>query len=143
MCSDLLAPKTDFFSIGTNDLIQYTIAVDRGNDKIAYLYQPFHVGVLRLIKNIIDEGKKNNIMVAMCGEMAGDPLSTVLLLGLGLDEFSMSPQSLLEVKNIIRSVTLKDAKKLADEVMRMSSYMNITTYIKEWMNEKFPDLTLV
>ena len=82
-------------------------------------------------------------MVAMCGEMAGDPLSTVLLLGLGLDEFSMSPQSLLEVKNIIRSVTLKEAKKLADEVMRMSSYMNITTYIKEWMNEKFPDLTLV
>ncbi len=79
----------------------------------------------------------------MCGEMAGDPLSTVLLLGLGLDEFSMSPQSLLEVKNIIRSVTLKEAKKLADEVMRMSSYMNITTYIKEWMNEKFPDLTLV
>jgi phosphotransferase system enzyme I (PtsI) len=143
LCSDLLAPKTDFFSIGTNDLIQYTIAVDRGNDKIAYLYQPFHVGVLRLIKNIIDEGKKNNIMVAMCGEMAGDPLSTVLLLGLGLDEFSMSPQSLLEVKNIIRSVTLKEAKKLADEVMRMSSYMNITTYIKEWMNEKFPDLTLV
>ena len=129
--------KTDFFSIGTNDLIQYTIAVDRGNDKIAYLYQPFHVGVLRLIKMIIEKGHEHSIPVAMCGEMAGDPLTTVLLLGLGLDEFSMSPQSLLEVKNIIRSVTLEEAKEMVDKVMSMTSLVNINTYIRKWMHDRF------
>jgi len=135
--ADLLAAKTDFFSIGTNDLIQYTIAVDRGNDKIAYLYQPFHVGVLRLIKMIIEKGHEHSIPVAMCGEMAGDPLTTVLLLGLGLDEFSMSPQSLLEVKNIIRSVTLEEAKEMVDKVMSMTSLVNINTYIRKWMHDRF------
>ncbi len=135
--ADLLAKKTDFFSIGTNDLIQYTIAVDRGNDMIAYLYQPFHVGVLRLLKMIIEKGHEQSIPVAMCGEMAGDPLTTVLLLGLGLDEFSMSPQSLLEVKNIIRSVTLEEAKEMVDTVMSMSSLVNINTYIREWMHDRF------
>ncbi len=140
LCADLLAQKSDFFSIGTNDLIQYTIAVDRGNEKIAYLYQPFHPGVLRLIKMIIDKGHQKEIPVAMCGEMAGDPMSTVLLLGLGLDEFSMSPQSLLEIKNIIRSVTLEEAKELADKVMSMTSYVNINSYIKDWMHAKFPEL---
>jgi phosphotransferase system enzyme I (PtsI) len=140
LSADLLVDQSDFFSIGTNDLIQYTIAVDRGNEKIAYLYQPFHPGVLRLIKMIIDKGHAGEIKVAMCGEMAGDPFSAVLLLGLGLDEFSMSPQSLLEIKNIIRSVTLEEAQLLAQEVMKMSSYVNINTYIKDWMHAKFPDL---
>jgi phosphotransferase system enzyme I (PtsI) len=139
LCADLLAPKTDFFSIGTNDLIQYTIAVDRGNEKIAYLYQPFHPGVLRLIRMIVEKGHQAGIPVAMCGEMAGDPLSTVLLLGLGIDEFSMSPQSLLEIKNIIRSITLAEAKELVDKVMGMSSYININTYVREWMHDRFGD----
>ena len=137
LVADLLAPKTDFFSIGTNDLIQYTIAVDRGNDKIAYLYQPFHPGVLRLIKMIIEKGHEHNIPVAMCGEMAGDPLSTVLLVGLGLDEFSMSPISVLEIKNIIRSITLQEAKELVETVMEMKSHININTYIREWMHDRF------
>jgi phosphotransferase system enzyme I (PtsI) len=140
LCADLLAPKTDFFSIGTNDLIQYTIAVDRGNDKIAYLYQPFHPGVLRLIRMIVEKGHAAGIPVAMCGEMAGDPLSTVLLLGMGLDEFSMSPQSLLEIKNIIRSITLDEAKQLANKVMGMNSYVNINTYVREWMHDRFGDI---
>ena len=137
LVADLLATKTDFFSIGTNDLIQYTIAVDRGNDKIAYLYQPFHPGVLRLIKMIIEKGHEHNIPVAMCGEMAGDPLSTVLLVGLGLDEFSMSPISILEIKNIIRSITLQEAKELVETVMEMKSHININTYIREWMHVRF------
>ena len=140
LCTDILAPKTDFFSIGTNDLIQYTIAVDRGNDKIAYLYQPFHPGVLRLIQMIVEKGHAAGIPVAMCGEMAGDPLSTVLLLGMGLDEFSMSPQSLLEIKNIIRSVTLTEAQELVRTVMRMDSYININTYVREWMHDRFGDV---
>jgi phosphotransferase system enzyme I (PtsI) len=140
LCADILAPKTDFFSIGTNDLIQYTIAVDRGNDKIAYLYQPFHPGVLRLIQMIVEKGHASGIPVAMCGEMAGDPLSTVLLLGMGLDEFSMSPQSLLEIKNIIRSITLAEAQELVKTVMRMDSYININTYVREWMHDRFGDV---
>ena len=141
LCADLLAPKMDFFSIGTNDLIQYTIAVDRGNEKIAYLYQPFHPGVLRFIKMIVEKGHQAGIPVGMCGEMAGDPISSVLLLGLGLDEFSMSPQSLLEIKNIIRSVSLSEAQELAKTVMEMDSYIKIDTYIREWMHDRFGNYT--
>jgi len=137
LCADIIARKTDFFSIGTNDLIQYTIAVDRGNEKIAYLYQPFHPGVLRLIKMIVEKGHEAGIPVGMCGEMAGDPLSSVLLLGLGLDEFSMSPQSLLEIKNIIRGVSFSDAQELAAKVMEMDSYVKINTYVREWMHDRF------
>ncbi|MGI6433377.1 MAG: phosphoenolpyruvate--protein phosphotransferase [Sphaerochaetaceae bacterium] len=140
LCADLLAPKADFFSIGTNDLIQYTIAVDRGNEKIAYLYQPLHPGVLRLLKMVVDKAHKGGIPVAICGEMAGDPLFTVLLLGLGIDELSMSPQSLLEIKSIIRSISLADAQKLAKKVMEMDSYVTINAYVKEWMHETFADI---
>ncbi len=136
LIADIIAEKVDFFSIGTNDLIQYTIAVDRGNEKIAYLYQPFHPGVLRFIRMIIESGHKAGIPVGMCGEMAGDPLSTVLLLGMGLDEFSMSPAGLLEVKRIIRSVNLHEAQELVDDIMEMHSYRDINTYVRKWMNER-------
>ncbi len=137
LISDIIAKKVDFLSIGTNDLIQYTIAVDRGNEKIAYLYQPFHPGVLRLIKMIIDNGHKAGIPVGMCGEMAGDPLATVLLLGMDLDEFSMSPASLLEIKSIIRSISYNDAQELVDQVMEMDSYRQINTHVRKWMNGRF------
>ncbi|MCK5199804.1 MAG: phosphoenolpyruvate--protein phosphotransferase, partial [Spirochaetales bacterium] len=110
--SDILAKKVDFFSIGTNDLIQYTVAVDRGNENIAYLYKSFHPGVLRLIKIVIDNAHKAGIPVAMCGEMAGDPLASVILLGMGLDIFSMSSIVLSSVKEIIRSVRLDEAEEL-------------------------------
>lgn len=137
LISDIIARKVDFLSIGTNDLIQYTIAVDRGNEKIAYLYQPFHPGVLRFLKMIIDNGHKAGIPVAMCGEMASDPISTVLLLGLGLDEFSMSPTSVLEVKKIIRSVSITEARELAAKIMNMDSCTKIDEYVREWSNERF------
>jgi phosphotransferase system enzyme I (PtsI) len=143
MCADILAKKVDFFSIGTNDLIQYTIAVDRGNEKIAYLYQPMHPGVLRSIRMIIEKAHKENIPVSLCGEMAADPLYSVLLAGLGLDEFSMSPQSILQVRKILREVSYEEAKKLAEVVMQMDSYLTITTYIREWMHDRFDHFTTI
>lgn len=135
--SDILATKVDFFSIGTNDLIQYTIAVDRGNERIAYLYEPFHPGVLRLIRMIIENGHAAEIPVGMCGEMAGEPLATVVLLGLGLDEFSMSAIGIPEIKNIIRSVSYAEAQELVGSIMEMNSLREIDGCLREWMGERF------
>ncbi|MEX2444372.1 MAG: phosphoenolpyruvate--protein phosphotransferase [Alkalispirochaeta sp.] len=137
LISDTLARKVDFFSIGTNDLIQYTIAVDRGNERTAYLYQPFHPGVLRLIKMVIDNAHQEGLSVAMCGEMAGDPLATVVLLGLGLDEFSMSAVGIPEVKRIIRAVSLSDAEELAGNIMEMRTAEEIDRAVREHMQQRF------
>lgn len=137
LTADILARKVDFFSIGTNDLIQYTIAVDRGNEKIAYLYEPFHPGVLRLIKRVIEDAHTAGIPVAMCGEMAGDPYAAVILLGLGLDVFSMSSFGIPEVKKIIRSVSMSEAEELVGTIMEMKSFREIDTYVRSWMNERF------
>ncbi|MGB4405907.1 MAG: phosphoenolpyruvate--protein phosphotransferase [Sphaerochaeta sp.] len=143
LCADILARKVDFFSIGTNDLIQYTIAVDRGNEKIAHLFQPFHPGVLRSLQMIVEKAHQANIPVSLCGEMAGDPLCSVLLAGLGLDELSMGSQSLLQVRKILRSVSYEEAKQLADHVLGMESYLTITTYIREWMHDRFDHFTTI
>jgi phosphotransferase system enzyme I (PtsI) len=142
LTSDILAKKADFFSIGTNDLIQYTLAVDRGNEKIAYLYEPFHLGVLRLIKMVIENAHNEGIPVAMCGEMAGDPAAAVVLLGMGLDIFSMSSFVLPSVKEIIRSVRLDEAEELAEKIFKMNSRNKIEGYISEWMNERFNDISI-
>ncbi|HLZ87918.1 MAG TPA: putative PEP-binding protein, partial [Puia sp.] len=101
LTADLLAKEADFFSIGTNDLCQYTLAVDRMNEKIASLYDPFHPAVLRLIRMVIEEGHRAGIPVGMCGELAGDAAATKILLDMGLREFSMNAASIPEVKNII------------------------------------------
>ncbi len=137
LTANILARKVKFFSIGTNDLIQYTIAVDRGNEKIAYLYEPFHPGVLRLLQNIIEGAHSQSIPVAMCGEMAGDPYAAVILLGLGLDVFSMSSFSIPEIKNIIRSVSMTEAEELVGMIFDMKSYNEIDRFIRGWMNERF------
>jgi phosphotransferase system enzyme I (PtsI) len=137
LTSDILAKQVDFFSIGTNDLIQYTIAVDRGNENTAYLYEPFHPGVLRLIKMVIENGHEQGISVGMCGEMAGDPIASVILLGLGLDEYSMSSFSIPEVKRILRSVSLAEAEELVGVVLGMKSYIEIDEYINNVMEERF------
>ncbi len=143
LCADILAKKVDFFSIGTNDLIQYTIAVDRGNEKIAHLFQPFHPGVLRSLKMIVEKAHQANIPVSLCGEMASDPLCSVLLAGLGMDELSMGSQSLLQVRKILRSVSFEEAKQLAEHVLEMESYLTITTYIREWMHDRFDHFTTI
>jgi phosphotransferase system enzyme I (PtsI) len=135
--TDILARKAAFFSIGTNDLIQYSIAIDRGNERTADLYQPFHPAVLRLIKTTIDNAHAAGISVAMCGELAGDPHATILLLGLGLDEFSMSSASAPEVKRIIRSVTKAEAVEFARQAMGMSTGAEIESWIKARMDERF------
>jgi phosphoenolpyruvate-protein phosphotransferase (PTS system enzyme I) len=140
LTADILAREVDFFSIGTNDLIQYSLAVDRVNEKIAYLYEPAHPAVLRLIKNVIYAGHKANIWVGMCGEMAGEPAFTILLLGIGLDEFSTSPVNLPRIKQVIRSVEYKTAQKIAEEAMTLSTGREIEEYAREKLRELVPNL---
>ncbi|OGI55506.1 MAG: phosphoenolpyruvate--protein phosphotransferase, partial [Candidatus Muproteobacteria bacterium RIFCSPHIGHO2_12_FULL_60_33] len=117
--ADLFAPHLDFFSIGTNDLIQYTLAIDRVDDAVNYLYDPLHPSVLRLISITIKAGKQARIPVAMCGEMAGDPRYTRLLLGLGLTEFSMHPATLLEVKKIVREADVGQFTRFARDLLKL------------------------
>ena len=134
--SDILAARADFFSIGTNDLIQYTLAVDRGNEKVAYLYEPFHPGVLRLIRTTIENAHAHGIPVAMCGELAGDPLATVVLLGLGLDSFSMGPIGIPLIKRIVRSVGSMEAEAFVRGIVPMTSGAEIERAVRDWMEER-------
>ncbi|MDR2900952.1 MAG: phosphoenolpyruvate--protein phosphotransferase [Treponema sp.] len=138
MTADILAKKSSFFSIGTNDLIQYSVAADRGNEKVNYLTQPFHPAVLRFIKTTIDAAHDAGIKAAMCGELAGDTSATAILLGLGLDEFSMTPQSIPLVKRILRGSSLKDCENFAAKVMECSSYHSVRSLVDAWMDEHFP-----
>ena len=138
MTADILAQRSDFFSIGTNDLIQYAVAVDRGNEKVSYLAQPVHPAVLRMLKTTIDAAHSRGIKAAMCGEMAGDPAMTVLLLGLGLDEFSMAASSIPAVKRIIRSIGLNECRVLADEIMKGKSFIANNALLKAWLAERAP-----
>ncbi len=128
--ADLLVKDVDFFSIGTNDLIQYTIAVDRMNEHISYLYEPLHPAVLRLIKNVIDASHHAGKWTGMCGEMAGDVTATPILLGLGLDEFSMSAVSLSRVKKVIRSMTYQEAQEIAQKALEAENAEEIRQLIK-------------
>ena len=118
VCADLFARQLDFLSIGTNDLIQYTIAIDRIDDEVTYLYDPLHPAVLRLVQMTIRAGQKAGVPVGMCGEMAGDARYTRLLLGLGLKEFSVHPNALLEVKQIINTSHVGEMRRLTNRVMR-------------------------
>ena len=119
--ADILAKEVDFFSLGTNDLIQYSLAVDRINEKVAYLYQPLHPTILRLIDNIVKCAHRENIWVGACGEMASDPLYMLILLGLGVDEFSVAPTSLLEIKKVIRGARWDKTQEVASELLKLNT----------------------
>ena len=135
MTADILAREADFFSIGTNDLIQYCLAVDRGNEKVAYLYEPAHPAVLRMIKQVIEAANQAKIKVAMCGEMAGEPSLALILLGLGLDEFSVPPQVIPELKFIIRTIGFKAVQGLAKEAMVLSTGTQVEEFAKTRLEE--------
>ena len=137
-----IAREVDFLSIGTNDLIQYLLAVDRGNSAVAPLFQPFHPAVLRTIRSIITAGHKHNRWVGMCGEMAGDPLATIPLVGMGLDEFSVIPSLLPEIKKIIRSIRYRDAKRTAERVLTLTTEAEIRTTLAEALRTVLPEIPL-
>ncbi|MBU3146117.1 phosphoenolpyruvate--protein phosphotransferase [Clostridium sp. CF012] len=134
--SDLFAKEVDFFSIGTNDLIQYTTAVDRMNEKISHLYNPFHPALLRLVKMVIDSAHKENKWVGMCGEVAGDPKIIPILIGMGLDEFSMSPISILKARGIIRNISQSEMKILANQVINLPTAKEVESFIDKNINVK-------
>ncbi|MDQ3020408.1 MAG: phosphoenolpyruvate--protein phosphotransferase [Bacteroidota bacterium] len=137
--ADELAKEVDFFSIGTNDLIQYILAVDRGNEYISGLYLEFHPAVLRAMKSITDAAHRNKIKISVCGEMASDPLATVVLVGLGIDELSVVPSIFPEIKQIIRKINYKEAKKFCDEILTLSSEEEIKKKIENFYREKIED----
>jgi len=131
LMAEELAKECDFFSIGTNDLIQYTVAVERGNEKVANLYTHFHPAVIRLIKSAIDGAHKNNILCGMCGEAASDPSFIPLLIGLGLDEFSMNANKILQSRKLVKELNFEDCQKLAEEVLKLSSSEEIKSLLCE------------
>jgi len=137
-----IAAECDFLSIGTNDLIQYLLAVDRDNAAVAPLYQQFNPAVLRTIKSIIDAGHKRGVWVGMCGEMAGDPLATVLLVGLGIDELSVLPSVLPEIKKIILSIRFKDARRVAERVLAMTTEQEIRDHLSSITHDRVPEIPL-
>ncbi len=137
--ADLLAREVDFFSIGTNDLIQYSLAIDRVNEHVAYLYEPLHPAVLRLIKQAVDSGHKAGIPVSICGEMAGESFYVPILLGLQLDCLSMNPQAVPRVKNLIFRSSLKECRRVVKKMLHMSTAREINEVLEKMMIEKFPE----
>ena len=137
-----IALEVDFLSIGTNDLIQYLLAVDRGNEVVSSLYQEFHPAVIKTIRYIIIEAHRAGKPVSMCGEMAGEPIAILLLLGLGLDEFSMTPHVLPEIKKIIRSVSFAEAEEIAHKVLEMKTEDDVKDFLRVNLHSMVPELLL-
>jgi len=136
--ADLLAREVDFFSIGTNDLIQFFLAIDRDNAEVSYLYEPVHPGVLRTIKSVVDAAHEAGIRVGMCGEMAAEPIYVPLLVGLGLDELSMNSVSIPLVKRIIRAIDRKQAMRVAERALQLATAQEVEEHVLETVVSKFP-----
>jgi phosphotransferase system enzyme I (PtsI) len=130
----------DFFSIGTNDLIQYTIGIDRQNKDVAYLYRPLHLSVLRLLKQVCEAGREAGIPVSMCGEMAGEPLNALVLLGLGVNELSMNGPSIPLVKRVVRAARAEDGRALVKRMLALTQADDIEREVREEMNRRFGGL---
>ncbi|MCP4199498.1 MAG: phosphoenolpyruvate--protein phosphotransferase [Proteobacteria bacterium] len=139
MVADQLAKEVDFFSIGTNDLIQYSLAIDRVNDHVAYLYTPFHPSILRSVKRVIDAANDEGISVAMCGSLAGDPLLIPLLMGLGLRTLSMAPTSLPTVKAMVRSINLEKAQVLTAKAMELATATDVEDLLRDHVEKRLGD----
>ena len=137
--ADILAREVDFFSIGTNDLIQYALAVDRINEHVSYLYEPLHPAVLRIIRWVVQSGHQAGIPVAICGEMAAEPAYVIVLLGLGLDEFSMNPVSIPKVKKILRMSRFEETRSLVERLFQFPTASEIECYVRNWMADRFPE----
>jgi phosphotransferase system enzyme I (PtsI) len=141
--ADIFARQVDFFSIGTNDLIQYTLAIDRLNQDVTYLYEPAHPAVLRLIENSINSAKKENIPVTMCGEMAGEVIYIPLLIAMGINSLSMNPTSIPFIKEIVCNLTVEECKKVFDIVKNFNTCSEIEGFLKNFIKEKFKDFSLI
>ncbi|GAA3332114.1 hypothetical protein GCM10020331_091350 [Ectobacillus funiculus] len=129
--ADVFAKEVDFFSIGTNDLIQYTLAADRMNERVSYLYQPYNPAILRLVKMVIDAAHKEGKWAGMCGEMAGDEVVIPILLGLGLDEFSMSATSILSARNQILSLSKEEVARAIEQIINMETAEEVERFVKD------------
>jgi phosphotransferase system enzyme I (PtsI) len=140
LIADLLAREVDFFSVGTNDLIQYFLAVDRGNEHVAYLYEPLHPAILRALRLICQAARAASIPVGMCGEMASDPFYTLVLLGLGFDELSMNPPSIPRVKEVLRQVRRSEGEELLEQLLTLPTASEINRCLEDEMTRRFPVL---
>ncbi len=140
LLSSYLAHEVDFFSIGSNDLTQYTLAVDRGNERISQLFDHFHPAVLRLIKEVIDAGHRGNIWVGLCGELAGDPMAIPLLVGLGIDELSMSPSAIPKAKMVLRMTTLPLCQEIAQGALDCRTALEVKRYLHRAVRKRFPKI---
>jgi phosphotransferase system enzyme I (PtsI) len=138
--ADILASHVDFFSIGTNDLIQYALAIDRINEHVAYMYQPFHPAILKMIQQVVHAARNSRIPVSLCGEMAGDPLCVSILLGLGIDELSMNPRAIPLIKKLIRSMSFQEAQEDFENVSQLGTATEVREYILDRMKKLLPEL---
>ena len=139
--ADLLANEVDFFSIGTNDLIQYTLAIDRGNKQVAHLYQPLDPAILRMLKHVADVAKEKGIKVFICGEMAGTPHHIPILLGLGMNELSMNPQSIPIVKRVVRAINLEETHPFVEDALKQTTARNVFELVRDTYGEILADHT--
>ncbi len=137
--ADILAKEVDFFSIGTNDLIQYALAIDRVNESVTHLYEPLHPAILRLIRQVVQAAHRAGIRVAMCGEMAGEPLYVPILIGLELDDLSMNVLSIFRVKKILRAYTFRECKELLEASSHLSTPEEIEELVRTSLRQKFPE----
>jgi phosphotransferase system enzyme I (PtsI) len=137
--ADLLATEVDFFSVGTNDLIQYSFAIDRGNKDVLHLFQPLDPAVLRMLKHLADVARDKGIKISVCGEMASYPIHIPILLGIGMDELSMNPQSIPAVKSMIRSLKIEDIRLFVQTVLKQTSAINVYKLLLDTYGDLLPD----
>lgn len=142
MMADKLSEECDFFSIGTNDLIQYTVAADRGNDMVAAYYRSFHPAIFRMIQSTIKAAHKNNTSVGICGELGANPIAAPMLVGLGIDEISANCAFIPEIKKIVRSMSFAECKQIATRALKFGTANEISDYLEAQLKKRLADLPI-